>query len=87
VNTEASLAEYPADFANTIYNPGYAIVGARLGYQQPKAGLEVFVEVRNLLDEKYAPVVAPIFDAQGADSNVYAPGEGRAVNGGIALSF
>jgi len=87
VNTEASLAEFPADFANTIENDAYAILGGRVGYQQPEKGLEVFVEVRNLLDAAYAPVVSPIFDAGGADSAVYAPGEGRAVNGGVAYRF
>jgi iron complex outermembrane recepter protein len=87
VSAEASLQRYAADFANTIHNPAYAIVGARLGYQQPKKGLEAFVELRNLLDRRYSPVVAPIFNAQGVDSPVFAPGEGRAINGGLAYRF
>ena len=87
VNTEASLAKYSADFANTINNPAYATLGGRLGYQQPKKGIEAFVEVRNALDKKYAPVVSPIFNAQGVDSAVYAPGEARAINGGVAYRF
>jgi iron complex outermembrane receptor protein len=87
VNTATSLAKYPVDFANTIKNREYAVLGARLGYQRPKQGLEVFVEGRNLLDSKYAPVVAPIYNAAGKDSNVYAPAEGRAVNAGVAYRF
>jgi iron complex outermembrane receptor protein len=87
VNAETSLAEYPADFANTIDNDAYGVLGGRIGYQQPEKGLEVFVQVRNALDETYAPVVAPIFNANGSDSNVYAPGEGRSVNGGVAYRF
>lgn len=87
VNAEGSLKQYAADFANTIYNPAYGIVGARLGYQQPNKGVEAFVELRNAFDNEYAPVVAPIFNANGMDSPVYAPGEGRAINAGLAYRF
>jgi iron complex outermembrane receptor protein len=84
VNTEASFADYAADFANTIFNKKYAIVGARIGFQQPVRGLQAFVEVRNLLNTTYAPVVSPIYNAMGVDSNVFAPGEGRAINVGVS---
>lgn len=86
-NVTASLAEFPVDFANTIYNPTYTLLGARIGYSAPKSGLEVFLEARNLLDAKYSAVVAPIYNAGGADLAVYSPGEGRVVNGGIAYRY
>lgn len=86
-NVEASLGQFPGDFANTIYAPAYAIAGARLGFQQPRKGIEAFVELRNAFNTKYAPVVGPIFNAQHVDSNVYAPGEGRALNAGAAYRF
>lgn len=87
VNATSSPAEFAIDFANTIYNPTYTLLGARVGYQQPKDGLEIFLEGRNLLNERYSAVVAPIFNANGADLNVYSPGEGLAVNGGIAWRY
>lgn len=87
VSTEASLKEYPVDFGNTLYNDAYATLGGKIGYQQPEKGLEAYVEIRNALDETYAPVVATIYNANGADSPVFAPGEGRAVNGGVSYRF
>jgi iron complex outermembrane receptor protein len=87
VNTQASLAKYYVDFANTLRNSKYAVLGGKLGFQQPKKGFEAFVQVRNLLDRKYAPVVAPIFNAQGADSPLFSPAEGRTINVGVAQSF
>jgi iron complex outermembrane recepter protein len=86
-NVTASLAEFPVDFGNTIYNPTYTLWGAKIGYSAPKSGLEIFVEARNLLDAKYSAVVSPIYNAAGADSAVYSPGEGRVVNGGIAWRY
>lgn len=86
-NVTASLAEFPVDFANTIFNPTYALLGARIGYVAPRSGLEIFVEGRNLLDTKYSAVVAPVYNAGGVDLNVYSPGEGRVVNGGVAWRY
>lgn len=86
-NVSASLADFPVDFANTVYNPTYTLLGAKVGYYEPTNGLEVFLEARNLLDAKYSPVVAPVYNAGGADLNVYSPGEGRVVNGGIAWRY
>jgi iron complex outermembrane recepter protein len=87
VSTAASFADYPGDFGNTIFDKKYAILGARAGFQQPKKGLEIFVEGRNLLNTKYAPVVAPIYNANGVDSAVYAPGEGIVIDAGLSLRF
>ncbi len=87
VNVSASLADYPGDFANTIFDKKYGILGARAGFRNPKRGLEVFIEGRNLLDATYAPVVAPVYNSNHMDTAIYAPGEGVAVNGGLSLRF
>lgn len=87
VNVESVFTQYPVDYANTLYSRPYAIVGAKIGYLQPKEGWEIYLEGRNLADVKYAAVVSPIFNAQGRDSAVFYPGDGRAVYGGVAFRF
>lgn len=86
-NVESVFTQYPVDYANSFYSRPYAIVGAKVGFLQPKEGWEVYVEGRNLANTKYAAVVSPIFDARGKDAAVFYPGDGRAVYGGVSFRF
>ncbi|MET0262834.1 MAG: TonB-dependent receptor [Rariglobus sp.] len=85
-DAESSLTRYAADFANDIYAKSYVIFGAKIGYVQPEKGWEVFFEVRNISDERYASVVSPVFTGTAA-SPVYTPGLGRNYSAGLAYRF
>jgi iron complex outermembrane receptor protein len=86
VNVKASLSQYAVDYANSFYAPAYALLGARIGYEQPKRGWEVFVEGDNLTSKNYAAAVTPVY-SHGATSPVFAPGVARTVTGGISYRF
>jgi iron complex outermembrane receptor protein len=79
---EWSPRRYPVDMANTLYADDHAILGLKIG-SQAKRGLSWFVEGRNLTNEKYAATTSVIANANGADSAVFNPGEGRGVYAGI----
>lgn len=79
---EWSPRRYPVDMANTLYADDYAIFGFKIG-SQAKSGLSWFIEGRNLTDEKYAATTSVIANANGVDSAVFNPGEGRGVYAGI----
>lgn len=51
--TAEHVGEYFMDPANTARYPGHTVLGARAGYRLP-GGLETFLIIRNLTDEKYA---------------------------------
>ncbi|WP_300998295.1 TonB-dependent receptor [Hyphomonas sp.] len=51
--TAEHVGEYFMDPANTARYPGHTVLGARAGYTLP-GGLETFLIIRNLTDEKYA---------------------------------
>ncbi|MEZ5957862.1 MAG: TonB-dependent receptor [Hyphomonadaceae bacterium] len=71
-----------ADYANTLQAPGYATLGARLGWQNDR--LAAFVEGRNLTDERYvSTVIAAQNNLAGADNASFAPGEGAAIVFGL----
>jgi iron complex outermembrane recepter protein len=84
---EASLTRSAADYANTIWAPAYAIFGVKAGYSPPGKHWEVFFEADNLQDVRYAAIVSPVTNANGTDSAVYTPGQGRNFSGGLSYSF
>lgn len=51
--TAEHVGEYYMDSANTVTYPGHTVLGARAGYTFAD-GLETFLIIRNLTDEKYA---------------------------------
>jgi iron complex outermembrane receptor protein len=82
-----SPSRYPVDHANTLYADPYVIVSARAGWMWGER-FQVFVEGTNLTDRHYAASVAPIADARtDPDPEIFRPGNGRAVVGGIAASW
>ncbi|HWH74606.1 MAG TPA: TonB-dependent receptor [Methylibium sp.] len=82
LNTEAATRS-AVDHAQTLYAPGYALLGLRFEGRAGAAGW--FVEGRNLGDRRYAASHGVIRDARatGATLAQFLPGEGRAVYAGI----
>ena len=85
-SVEWSLKDAVVDYRNTLRAPGYAVFGVNAGWRV-RSGLELFVEVRNVGDERYVSNFAAVTDARTASTAVFFPGEGRSVFGGLSLSF
>jgi len=84
-------SRYYVDFANHLEAPAYVLLGASVGYQDPKNRWQVYLDVRNLTDENYASSAGPVFDA-GLDSTnrtnrLFQAGDGRGVFGGVTVRF
>jgi iron complex outermembrane receptor protein len=81
---EWNIVKYPVDEANTLYAEPYALLGFRAGYRTRK-GLQVYFEVKNMLNKTYAANVEPIADARNSDdTDSFNPGNGRAFYGGVS---
>ncbi len=78
---------YPVDYANTFDTSPYVTFGAEIGYQQPKKGLQAYVQFLNITDEHYATSVSPTFNAAGQDVAVQSPADGFGVFGGVSFEF
>jgi iron complex outermembrane receptor protein len=75
-----------ADYANTLQADGYAILGARIGWENRR--FAVFLEGRNLTDERYvSTVIAAQNNLAGVDNATFAPGEGAAFMLGLEARF
>ena len=83
-NFEATLVDSPIDHANTLDADSYFLVGFKIGYKS-KHGFHLFVEVRNLANEKYAATtgVADDLTIAGRNAAQFSPGDGRAFYGGM----
>lgn len=74
------------DFANTLKADSYAIVGVKAGWNIAD-NMNLFLDVRNLTDERYISSFSTITDAGVAATNVFYPGDGRSMFGGLVLKF
>jgi len=89
-NIQCNPSSYPVDQQNTLDAGAYALLGFKTGYifNWAKAKASVFVEAKNLTDERYAASVDPIPNAQNpADPQVFHPGDGRSFYGGVTWSW
>lgn len=77
---------YAIDMANTYYSDGYATYGLNAGYKI-NARLSLYVDARNLTDEKYAATTGVVPNASGTDQPQFYPGDGRAVYAGIRANW
>ena len=87
------------DTANAVERlPSYTVVNARFSWSltsaeaggrgQGREGLTVFVEARNLFDERYATRGIRAFDVStGVDATFLTPAPGRRIMGGLAWGF
>jgi len=84
---------YPVDLVNTAFAPGTALLGFRIGYQNPKKHLSIYLDGRNLTNEHYVAMVSDVFDASNggkiplSKQTYYWPGDGWAIYGGISWNF
>lgn len=74
------------DFANNLDAPGYHLFGLNARYQF-NDHVEMFLDARNLTDEKAITNFSSITDATVAPTNVFYPADGRSVFGGITVKF
>ncbi len=78
---------YFVDNANTanLKTKSYALLGFKAGYDWSN-GLSVFVDARNLTDEKYISSTS-VTGTANINSALYTPGNGRTIYGGISKKF
>lgn len=74
------------DYANTLKAPGYALLNISAGMELPH-GISLFLDARNLTGKNYAAEFGAITDARAAATDVFYPGEGRSLFGGIQVRF
>jgi iron complex outermembrane receptor protein len=74
------------DYANTMKAPDYALLGLTGGFDiGPNAS--VYVDARNLTDERYVGEFSAVTDVRSASTAVFFPGEGRSVFVGLRLAY
>ncbi len=70
------------DYQNTLKAPGYTVVNFGAGWTLAN-GAALFVDARNLFDERYVSNFSAVTDARTASTAVFWPGEGRSVFMGV----
>ncbi|WMJ02880.1 TonB-dependent receptor [Pseudomonas chlororaphis subsp. aurantiaca] len=82
-----AASSYYVDFANTLSAPSYTLWGAKFGYEAPSKKWEVFVDARNLTNQRYATAANTAYDAKGRDSANFYPGDAFNLTTGVAFRF
>ena len=82
-----AASSYYVDFANSLGAPSYTLWGAKVGYEAPGKKWEVFVDARNLTNERYATASNTAYDAKGQDSANFYPGDPVNVTTGVSYRF
>ena len=86
-NLQCNLSRYPVDEANTLFADSYAVLGFRAGFRRTN-GFSVFIDFRNLTNQRYAASVDVIADARtGPNPEIFHPGDGRSFYGGISWTW
>jgi len=75
------------DYANSYDADAYAILGASFGYNAPKGDWQTWIDLRNLTNKRYAAIVVPGYNDNGADVARSVPGEGFGVYTGVSWTF
>ncbi|OLS62743.1 TonB-dependent receptor family protein [Pseudomonas putida] len=75
------------DYANSRDADAYAILGATFGYNAPKQDWQTWLDLRNLTNKRYAAIVVPGYNDNGADVARSVPGEGFGVYAGVSYSL
>ena len=81
-NVEWVPEAYVVDNANTLRTEGYAIWGAKLGFDNG-GPVTAYVEGRNLADEAYIASASVAGNVGGLDTALFEPGNGRAAYAGV----
>ena len=74
------------DYMNTLKAPGYTVVNLGLGYALSEQA-SLFVDARNLLDERYVSNFSAVTDARTASTAVFWPGEGVSAFVGLRFAY
>lgn len=74
------------DFANTLKSDAYVVAGVKAGWE-PVENVTLFLDARNLTDERFIPTFSTVTDARVNATNVFYPGEGRALYAGVSVKF
>src|SRR5262245_821684 len=86
-NVQCNLSRYPVDEANTLFADSYVLLGFRAGFRQTN-GFSVFIDCRNLTDQRYASSIDVIADARTEPNpEIFHPGDGRSFYGGVSWSW
>ncbi|BFM07748.1 TonB-dependent receptor family protein [Halioxenophilus aromaticivorans] len=76
-----------ADYANTVKAPGYELLGMFAGITLADS-VTLFASAENLTNEKYIANISTVADLSTASSsNVFTPGQGRALYVGMSVNF
>ena len=83
-----NITRYPVDHANTLFADPYFLFGFRAGFRF-KNKMTIFVEAKNLTNERYPSDLEPIPDARTADGpiEVFHPGDGRSFYAGLSWAL
>jgi len=86
-----------ADYANTVRIPSYALLGVQAGFTVPNGllpsaplpyGVSFYLDARNLTDQRTISDVQAVVNASlPANQTIYFPGTGRAIYGGMKVTF
>jgi iron complex outermembrane receptor protein len=74
------------DYENTMTYPGYTVLSVNAGVDLP-GGIALFLDLRNLTDERYISNANAVTDATRAPTSVFVPGEGRAAFIGVRVAY
>jgi iron complex outermembrane recepter protein len=86
-NVLCNLSRYPVDEANTLFADSYVLLGFRAGFRRTN-GFSVFVDCRNLTNQRYASSIDVIADARTEPNpEIFHPGDGRSFYGGVSWSW
>jgi len=86
-NVQCNFSSYPVDQANTLFADSYALLGFRAGFRQTN-GFSVFLDCRNLTNQRYASSIDVIADARTElNPEIFHPGDGRSFYGGVSWSW
>jgi iron complex outermembrane receptor protein len=83
---ETTPSDTWVDYRNTLKAPGYTVVNLGLGWKVDKRS-SLFIDARNLLDERYVSNFNAVVDARTASTAVFWPGEGVSAFVGIRVAL
>ncbi|WP_396595580.1 TonB-dependent receptor family protein [Brevundimonas sp. R86498] len=83
---ETTPSDTWVDYRNTLKAPGYTVVNLGLGWTVDNR-TSLFVDARNLLDERYVSNFGAVTDARTASTAVFWPGEGISAFVGLRFSL
>jgi len=86
-NLQCNFSRYPVDEANTLFADTYVLLAFRAGFRRTN-GFSVFIDCRNLINQRYASSIDVVADARTEPNpEIFHPGDGRSIYGGVSWSW